>query len=103
MLRLKQKLTYRRGRTGCWKRRFSSEEYGRDSNVRDNTIDRGCSDSVLGSEDSDEEEHASAVKARLPKDLQSLKLEESKIEDWDTPSTTDKKVRGNEGPPEKPQ
>jgi len=54
-------------------------------------------------EGDEEEEHASALKARLPKDLQSLKLEESNIEGWDTPSTTDKKVCGNEGPPEKPQ
>jgi hypothetical protein len=57
----------------------------------------------ISSYEGDEEEHASALKARLPKDLQSLKLEESNIEDWDTANTTDKKVRGNEGPPEKPQ
>jgi hypothetical protein len=57
----------------------------------------------ISSYEGEEEEQASALKARLPKDLQSLKLEESNIEDWDTPSTTDKKVRGNERPPEKPQ
>ena len=51
----------------------------------------------------EEEEQASTLKARLPKDLQSLKLEESNIEDWGTPSTTDKKVRGNEAPLQKPQ
>jgi len=51
----------------------------------------------------EEEEEASALKARLPEDLQNLKLEESNIKDWDTPSTTDKKVHGNEAPPQKPQ
>ena len=54
-------------------------------------------------EGDEEKEYASALKARLPKDLQSLKLEESNIEDWGTPSTTDKKVRGNEAPLQKPQ
>jgi hypothetical protein len=57
----------------------------------------------ISSYEGDEEEDAGALKARLPKDLQSLKLAESNIEDWDTPSTTDKKVRGNEAPPQKPQ
>lgn len=47
----------------------------------------------ISSYEGDEEERASALKARLPKDLQSLKLEESNIEGWDTP-----KHDGQEGP-----
>ena len=51
----------------------------------------------------EEEERASAMRARLPKELQNLKLEEPNVENWDSPPTTEKKVGGDGTLEKKPQ
>jgi len=47
----------------------------------------------------EEEERASALRARLPKDLQELKIEEPKLENWESSPRPEEKL-GEAGKPD---